>query len=129
MEQALADAVDSPWVFPSPRKDGPRVTLQKPLRQLRELSGINDFHIHDLRRTAASHMTSIGIPRQVVSRVLNHQQRDSTRVYDRYSYDREKREALDQWASELSRIVAGDDASVPSRQGAEVTIGDASRLH
>ena len=129
LKQALADAADSPWVFPSPRKDGPRVTLQKPLRELRELSGISDFHIHDLRRTAASHMTSIGIPRQVVSRVLNHQQRDSTRVYDRYSYDKEKREALDQWASELSRIIAGDDADVPPQAGAEVTGAGASRLH
>lgn len=118
----LASSPGSSWVFPSTRKDGPRTTLQKPLHQLRETSGIDDFHIHDLRRTAASHMTSIGIARQTVGRILNHSEKGSTRVYDRYSYDREKREALDQWAGELLRIVrsAPDPLAVhPDEEGAK----------
>lgn len=103
----LECAPSSPWVFPSPMREGPIATLQKPVRRLRQLTGIA-FRIHDLRRTAASNMTSIGIARPTVARVLNHLERDVTRVYDRYSYDREKRDALERWAIELLAIVEKD---------------------
>ena len=70
--------------------------------------GLEDFRPHDLRRTAASFMASIGVPRVVIGKILNHVERDITAVYDRHGYDREKREALRQWALELERIVAGE---------------------
>ena len=51
-----------------------------------------DIRGHDLRRTAASFMASGGVPRFVISRTLNHsEEKDITSVYDRYSYDAEKR--------------------------------------
>jgi len=51
-----------------------------------------DIRGHDLRRTAASLMASGGVPRFVISRILNHsEEKDITSVYDRYSYDAEKR--------------------------------------
>jgi integrase len=57
-----------------------------------------DIRGHDLRRTAASLMTSGGVPRFVVSRILNHsEEKDITSVYDRYSYDAEKRAAMARW--------------------------------
>jgi integrase len=60
---------------------------------------------HDLRRTAASQMTSMGIPRLVVAKILNHVETDVTAVYDRHSYDAEKRWALDVWARQLQKIL------------------------
>ena len=51
---------------------------------------------HDLRRTAASKMSAQGVPR-VLQAILNHKDRSVTAVYDRYSLDREKREALAAW--------------------------------
>jgi hypothetical protein len=50
-------------------------------------------------------MTSGGVPRDSVARVLNHKQRDVTRVYDRYSYDAEKRAALVWWDAKLRSIL------------------------
>jgi integrase len=51
-----------------------------------------DIRGHDLRRTAASFMASGGVPRFVISRILNHsEEKGITSVYDRYSYDAEKR--------------------------------------
>jgi len=41
---------------------------------------------------------SIGVPRLTVAKILNHAEQGVTAVYDRHSYDREKREALDAWA-------------------------------
>ncbi len=69
--------------------------------------GIADVTPHDLRRTAASGMTSFGASRLVVSKILNHVEQGVTRVYDRHSYDLEKREALDAWGERLGKIVGG----------------------
>lgn len=70
------------------------------------------FVPHDLRRTAASLMTGMGISRLVVSKILNHVERGVTEVYDRHSYDLEKRQALDAWARRLQGIVEGTESNV-----------------
>jgi integrase len=66
-----------------------------------------DIRGHDLRRTAASFMASGGVPRFVISRILNHsEEKDITSVYDRYSYDAEKRRAMDFWDRLLTAVLA-----------------------
>jgi integrase len=104
---------DSSWVFPSPRTStrGCRERVYKAVHRLRRASGVVDFTPHDLRRTAASHMTSIGVARLTVAKLLNHTERGVTAVYDRYGYDREKAEAVALWARRLEEIV-GDGGSV-----------------
>jgi integrase len=66
-----------------------------------------DFRGHDLRRTAATKMAEAGVPRHHISAVLNHVDGGAavTRVYDRYSYDAEKRKALETWARTLKSII------------------------
>jgi len=88
----------SEWVFPSPVKKCPHVHhAQKAFERLVERSGVK-FRGHDLRRTAASLMVGGGVPRLVVSKILNHVETGITAVYDRHGYDAEKRAALDFWA-------------------------------
>lgn len=72
--------------------------------------GLPDFRGHDLRRTAASGMASLGVPRHHISRVLNHVEAGVTAVYDRHGYDSEKRAALDSWARKLRSIVDPENA-------------------
>ena len=67
--------------------------------------GLDDFRGHDLRRTAASHMASAGVSRLVIGKILNHAEPSVTAVYDRHSYDAEKRAALETWATALMAIV------------------------
>jgi hypothetical protein len=52
----------------------------------------------------------------VISRILNHSaDKDITSVYDRYSYDPEKRAAMEFWNRQLSAILKGRSAKrVPS---------------
>ncbi len=70
-----------------------------------------DIRGHDLRRTAASLMASGGVPRFVISRILNHSEdKDITSVYDRYSYDAEKRAAMEFWNRQLAAILKGKAA-------------------
>ena len=66
-----------------------------------------EFRGHDLRRTAATKMAEAGVPRHHISAVLNHVEDGArvTRVYDRYSYDTEKRIALETWARRLQAII------------------------
>jgi integrase len=106
-EIATVTGRDGRWLFPSP-KTGKATTgsaVDHAMRNNRETLAIGDATPHDLRRTAASHMTSIGISRLVVSKILNHAEPGVTAVYDRHSYDAEKRAALDAWARRLEEIV------------------------
>jgi integrase len=106
LDQAKAVTTGA-YVFPSPRGDRPMspTALSHALRKNLELLGIADAHPHDLRRTAASHMTMLGHNRLVVSKVLNHIEGGITAVYDRHSYDPEKKAALDAWSRKLISLV------------------------
>ena len=52
-------------------------------------------------------MTSMGIPRLTVKKILNHVERDVTATYDRHSYDQEKHRALAAWSDRLTEIIDG----------------------
>jgi integrase len=62
---------------------------------------IEHWTIHDLRRTAATHMARLGVDDIVVERVLGHRIGGVKGVYNRYRYLDEKRAALALWAREL----------------------------
>jgi integrase len=111
LAQSLLDAIrplgrGSGWVFPGAQGNQHRVAVHKAHNRVRNRSRVS-FVPHDLRRTAASHMTGMGISRLVVSKLLNHIERGVTAVYDRHSYDREKRAALEAWSAHLERITNG----------------------
>jgi integrase len=96
----------SEWVFPNPKRREDHIyECQKLAQRVRKESKV-DYRAHDFRRTAASMMAGMGIPRFVVGKVLNHVEAGVTKVYDRYSYDREKQEALNMWGVRLARIVS-----------------------
>lgn len=66
--------------------------------------GLNNVTPHDLRRTAASMISSMGTPRLVVAKILNHVDASVTAVYDRHGYDQEKKAALTAWSDKLREI-------------------------
>ncbi len=94
----------SQYVFPGPR-GGHIIHVQKAIERIRKTTGI-DFRAHDLRRTAATSMTSMGIPRLVVKYILNHVEPGVTKIYDRYGYDIEKRQALEAWNKRLMLMLS-----------------------
>jgi integrase len=73
-----------------------------------------NFRAHDLRRTASTGMAEAGVPRDHIAKVLNHVEGGpaATRTYDRYAYDKEKRDALERWARRLQAIVEGKTRKV-----------------
>ena len=79
----------------------------------REVMGgiINDipFAPHDLRRTLRTRLAEIGIDDVVAERVLGHKLQGIMAVYNRHSYNTEKRQSLDKWANKLRRIVGVEE--------------------
>ena len=112
LRQAKELAAGSVWVFPGPRHNGAApigaTAADHAMRKALPVLGLADVTPHDLRRTAASHMTALGVPRLIVAKILNHVDRSVTAIYDRHSYDPEKRAALEQWARKLRALVATD---------------------
>ena len=44
-------------------------------------------------------IAALGVPVSTISYVLNHAEGGVTKIYDRFSYDKEKRVSLERWAS------------------------------
>jgi integrase len=70
---------------------------------------------HDLRRTCATMMAEIGIQPHVIEAILNHvsgHKRGTAGIYNRASYETEKRTALCRWAEHLAAILEGRETNV-----------------
>lgn len=107
---------DRGYLFPSPR-EGKHIdvtAMAHALKRNKRILKIAEFKPHDIRRTAASHMTGMGISRLVVSKILNHVESHITAVYDRHSYDAEKQHALNAWGQRLYAVVSGDGKKAKS---------------
>ena len=78
--------------------------------RLVRLAGVPDWRGHDLRRTAATGMATLGIAPHVIERILNHSGgivSGVAAIYNRHSYVAECKDALQLWADHVVEI-AGD---------------------
>ena len=99
----------SSYVFPS-RTDASQSYsgFSKAKRALNANSGVQNWTLHDLRRTVASRMGELGVQPHIIEKVLNHTGGSFAGVagvYNRYEYLDEKRTALELWATRLVAIV------------------------
>lgn len=123
------DRTPTPFIFPGPGSRAAVTAASIPKAVKREeitkrgtaiIMGIAPWTPHDLRRTAATGMEEIGISPFIIGHVLNHVSATrasiTSRVYARYDYAKEKREALDLWADRLASILNGGADVVPLRR-------------
>ena len=88
--------------------DAPLSGWSKTAKRLRKLCGPMElWRLHDLRRTFATQLRSLGIDRLVVSKLLNHAEGGVTKIYDRYTADPERAAAMERWANRLREIISG----------------------
>jgi integrase len=99
-----------PLVFST--RDRPISGWSKAKQRLDEASGVENWIVHDLRRTVRTRLPSLGVPKDICDRVLGHQTTDVSRFYDHWTYLPEKRQALNAWAAEVERIIEGGAAKV-----------------
>lgn len=86
-------------------------TLNVALKRL-QFDDMDHFTVHDMRRTARTHMAALGVDRFVAERSLNHKVRDVEGVYNRYDYFDERKEALTRWAMLLAATSRGEAFNV-----------------
>lgn len=109
------DAGDHPvsgWSRSKRRLDEIILEARQKAAEGAEVEPMQDWTIHDLRRTAASGMARLGIPPHIVEKLLNHSEGEISgvaAVYNRYGYEDEKRRAAEAWAQFLQSLFNPED--------------------
>lgn len=120
LKEARVFSFGKPYVFPARRLVRSRKgearrnryehvgpdTLNVALRRLKLLD-IEHFTVHDMRRTARTHLAGLGVDRFVAERSLNHKLGNVEGIYDRHDYFAERAAALAAWASLLEKVERG----------------------
>ena len=125
------------YIFESPRKGKPmdvnavafsvRRNLEEPKQEGQELQVtattdqedtatrqkiiMESWTPHDLRRSAATNLSALGYPDEVIDAVLNHVKKGVIAIYNRHRYDKEKQTALEAWARKLAAITTGTEGA------------------
>lgn len=84
------------WLYSTTRRS-PISGFGKFKQRIDKATGVGNWRLHDLRRTAATRMAEMQVPRFTVARVLGHSDTAVTAIYDRANYRAEKLEALVRW--------------------------------
>jgi integrase len=121
---------DTDLVFPGAksRKTGKTAAISgwskswpRLLAVAREHGLIGEVRIHDLRKSARSHWSRLGVSERVKKLMLNHTDSDAlTGIYDKYDYRDEKVGAMDLWCREIEKALkvrqlpSGEVVTLPS---------------
>jgi integrase len=109
VEQARLYSDDCDFVFRSSYKPEQPVSRQALARAIgrhwAEIGIETHFTPHDLRRTVRTKLAELGVSDIVAERVLGHKLQGVLAIYNRHSYDVEKRQALGLWERRLQEIL------------------------
>ncbi len=105
--------LNPPWpadayFFPALGKTNPFSGWSTCKPKLDKRSGVSDWTLHDLRRTFASGLASIGVQLPVIERLLNHVSGSFSGivgVYQRYDFMPEMRAAITRWEEHIHKLV------------------------
>ncbi len=104
-----AQHVDGEFVFTT-TGNGPVVGFSKLKRNIEKLSGVNNWRIHDFRRTMVTGMNEMGVSPHVVEAVVNHVSGEAKAevagIYNKAQYLDARRGALNIWAGHVEKIVS-----------------------
>jgi integrase len=100
----------SPYVLPARPGGNAPIDARRLTRALAKCrvrfqkQGVEEFTLHDLRRTCRTGLARLKIPPHIAERVLGHAQEKIAATYDTHDYFAEKREALKKWAAHLEAL-------------------------
>jgi integrase len=83
-------------------------SLRRGKAKLDAACGVEGWTIHDLRRTMCSGMARLGVSIHVIEKCVNHVSGTLSGVagiYNRYSYEAEKRAAMQLWGDHIEGLV------------------------
>lgn len=103
------------FIFSSSHKQKQAISRQALTRAINrhwaEMGIGKGFTPHDLRRTLRTRLAELGVTDIVAERVLGHKLQGVLGIYNRHSYDSEKRQALMLWEAKLQTILGLTKAS------------------
>jgi integrase len=109
IETARVYSGDSRYVFRSSYNEDMPLTVGAMARAIRrhsvEMGIVERFTPHDLRRTLRTRLADLKISDIVAELVLGHTLQGVLGIYNRYTYDIEKKQALAAWEKNLSEIL------------------------
>jgi integrase len=86
---------DKPWVFPADSKTGHYMEPKRAWATLQKRAGLEDLHIHDLRRTMGSWLVRTGANTAINAKALGHKSMQAAAVYQRIADTDPVREAME----------------------------------
>lgn len=111
-ENAVAYAVRRNLKDYKPRRSikGDEIKMVK-VKEDRKME-IDHFTPHDLRRSCSTRLAELGFRDEVNDAILGHVKSGVVGIYNRYKYDREKRDAMESWERKLKSIISGKKAGI-----------------
>ena len=106
-KELKAIAGNEPYVFVG-RQSGTHIshnafnTAQKSALALTDLP---PFTVHDLRRTASTHLNEQGFHSDAIEACLNHTMRGVRGVYNKAKYEKERKEMLQKWSNHIFSVI------------------------
>ena len=70
---------------------------------------IDEFTVHDLRRTGSTLLHEIGFNSDWIEKSLAHEQKGVRAVYNKAEYAEQRREMLQRWADKVDEWIRGND--------------------
>jgi integrase len=86
--------------------------LDERKREFDDKAGVQNYRLHDVRRTARTLLSRTGVPSDHAERCLGHVIGGVRGVYDRHEYEAEKRHAFEALAALIERLVHPPSATV-----------------
>jgi integrase len=99
---------DPNLVFPTRAQERTLHDFSRWKAELDQRSGVTNWRLHDLRRTAATGMARSGVSPHVVERILNHSTGTLggvAGVYNRFGYLPEMQAALETWQNHVLKVI------------------------
>ncbi|RZG85010.1 DUF4102 domain-containing protein [Acinetobacter sp. WCHAc060033] len=100
-------AGDEPYVFVG-RQSGTHFShnaFNTSQKNALRLTDIPDFTIHDLRRTASTHLNEQGFNRDAIEKCLNHSAVGVRAVYNKAEYAEERKEMMQKWSNFIFSVI------------------------
>ena len=111
LKELFTKSADSDYLLPSRSAQHnklPHISEATLNKALEKITGIENFTVHDLRRTAKTKLQELGTPELISEICLNHKQG----VYGRHDFFDERKKALQLWANYLESCETGKDWNV-----------------
>lgn len=87
--------------------------INRTVKEINEdVEKIQDFTVHDLRRTASTLLHEAGYPSDWIEKSLAHEQKGVRAVYNKAEYARQRAYMLQQWADMVDSWIAGEHADL-----------------